>query len=240
SKAAQKNLLSGNTSETIVDESSETQTQPIPGHDIPLNMIRPDQGPFDVSSTSSTPSPDTAELDREADTLVQGVKHIFEDQQPPNLNFLTSHLSPNTLNDYPLTHVQPSQPKRKRIKTLAQKQKSQKPVQQATPLVATNPQQPSPEIQPQPSPENPQQPPQETQPHEPVQDPIIEQVQEPILEPIIEPENNPIIPSNNEPESETNSIPSLTLDELVMKTQIYEEVIALPFKESIDEIHRSH
>ncbi|MCI80360.1 hypothetical protein A2U01_0101631, partial [Trifolium medium] len=57
---------------------------------------------------SSSSSPDTAELEKEADMLKECVikygetpnpdavaQHLFKDEQVPNLKFLEKHLSPN-------------------------------------------------------------------------------------------------------------------------------------------------
>ncbi|MCI25582.1 hypothetical protein A2U01_0046773, partial [Trifolium medium] len=66
SKKIHQKFSKGKSSETIIDESSEAQN--IPDIDIPLSTVLPEPNPVYVSSSTS---PDTAELDKEADELIK-------------------------------------------------------------------------------------------------------------------------------------------------------------------------
>ncbi|MCH97003.1 hypothetical protein A2U01_0017996, partial [Trifolium medium] len=112
-----KNFSKGKSSENIIDDSFKAQN--IPGLDIPLTTILPEPQTINVSSSSS---PDTAELDKEADMLKEGIakygetpnpevvaQHLFEVKQTPNLDFLEKHLSPDPMNTQTFTHDQPEQ-----------------------------------------------------------------------------------------------------------------------------------
>ncbi|MCI20396.1 hypothetical protein A2U01_0041558, partial [Trifolium medium] len=65
-KEMHKKISKGKFSESSKFVSSEAQ---IPGYDIPLTTVLPETKPINVTSSSS---PDTADLDKEADTLMEG------------------------------------------------------------------------------------------------------------------------------------------------------------------------
>ncbi|MCI22418.1 hypothetical protein A2U01_0043594, partial [Trifolium medium] len=62
SKKMHQNFSKGKSSETIIDESSEAQN--VSGITIPLTTVLPEPHPINISSSTS---PDTTELDKEAD-----------------------------------------------------------------------------------------------------------------------------------------------------------------------------
>ncbi|MCI78601.1 hypothetical protein A2U01_0099871, partial [Trifolium medium] len=62
----------------------------IPGYDIPLNTVLPETQPINVSSSTS---PDTAELDKEAETIIK--EGIARFGQSPNPDAVAEHLFQN-------------------------------------------------------------------------------------------------------------------------------------------------
>ncbi|MCI09192.1 hypothetical protein A2U01_0030275, partial [Trifolium medium] len=116
-KEMHKKFSKGKSSKSNKFVSSEAH---VPGFDIPLNTVLPENQPINVSSSTS---PDTAELDREVDAIInEGVtkfgeipnpdliaQHLFEVKQMPDLTFLETHLSPNPLAEQTFTHDQDQQ-----------------------------------------------------------------------------------------------------------------------------------
>ncbi|MCI11745.1 hypothetical protein A2U01_0032847, partial [Trifolium medium] len=111
-KAFQKQLSKGKSSEPIINSSSEAQVDPALGFTKPLTTILPENETVFISSSTS---PDTAELDKVTDELIQLgnskmedasnsksiAQQFFNQNQTPDLRFLQKHLSPDTLNSKP-------------------------------------------------------------------------------------------------------------------------------------------
>ncbi|MCI36468.1 hypothetical protein A2U01_0057691, partial [Trifolium medium] len=72
-----KDLSKGKSSENIIDDSFKAQN--ISGYDIPLTTVLPEPQTIHVSSSSS---PDTAEIDKEADMLKEGIAKYGETPNP--------------------------------------------------------------------------------------------------------------------------------------------------------------
>ncbi|MCI40909.1 hypothetical protein A2U01_0062142, partial [Trifolium medium] len=111
-KEMHKKFSKGKFSESDEFVTSEAH---IPGYDIPLNTVLPETQPINVSSSTS---PDTAELDKEAETIIMEgstkfgktpnldsmAEHLFQEKQAPDLSFLEHHLSPNPLAEQTFSH----------------------------------------------------------------------------------------------------------------------------------------
>ncbi|MCI14715.1 hypothetical protein A2U01_0035847, partial [Trifolium medium] len=73
-----KNFSKGKSFETIIDESSEAQN--VTGITIPLTTVLPESNPINISSSTS---PDTVELDKEAGELIkEGIAKFGETPNP--------------------------------------------------------------------------------------------------------------------------------------------------------------
>ncbi|MCI51765.1 hypothetical protein A2U01_0073009, partial [Trifolium medium] len=83
-KDMHKKFSSGKFSKSSDFVSSEAQ---VPGVDIPLTTVLPETQPINISSSTYT---DTAELDKEADTIIQ--EGITKFGKTPNPDSVAEHL----------------------------------------------------------------------------------------------------------------------------------------------------
>ncbi|MCH98976.1 hypothetical protein A2U01_0019986, partial [Trifolium medium] len=210
-KEMHKKFSKGKFSESSKFAPLEAQ---VPGFDIPVTTIILETQPINVSSSTS---PDTAELDKEAETIIkEGItkfgetpksdvvaEHLFQDKQVPDLRFLEEHLSPNPIAEQTFTHDQNQQEQQHQQQNETQPEPQSQPEPQPT--------QPEPQPQPQSQPEQGQ-----TQPEPIITPNILNQIK--IIQRAIPPET--LKPTFSHPyQFITNSEPNNEL----LQLQIYED-----------------